>query len=423
MKIHLDTVGCRLNQAEIELYARQLEAAGHTVVASAAEAEVAVVNTCAVTGAAAADSRKKLRRAADHGARVIATGCWATIATDEAAALAAGPTEVVPNERKDRLVFDLFGLTGDPFATTAPRHPLPGARGRTRAFIKVQDGCDQRCAFCLTTVARGNGRSVSPEAVATQVAAAEAGGAKEVILTGVHLGSWGRDLTPRRTLADLITALLEGSHVPRLALSSLEPWAVTRELLTLWRDPRLAPRLHLPLQSGCAATLRRMHRPNPPERFAAIVAAAREAIPEVAITTDLIAGFPGESEAEHAQSLAFVAGLEFAGGHCFPFSPRPGTIAASLADQLPTAQRKERAAELRAVVEASGRRYRRRLVGETVEVLWETAHPDGDGYRLSGRSRHGVRVVASSAAPTVNELGRVVVAAVDDRGVSGRLAE
>ncbi len=420
MRIHLDTVGCRLNQAEIELYGRQLEAAGHTVVASAAEADVAVVNTCAVTGAAAADSRRKLRSALRDGARrVVATGCWATLAEDEARERCGDRLEVVDNRHKDRLVLDLLGLSGDPFASTAPRRPLPGKRHRTRAFIKVQDGCDQRCTFCLTTVARGEGRSLPVAAVVGQVAAAEAGGAREVVLTGVHLGAWGRDLTPRRTLAHLVGVLLEESRVPRIALSSLEPWAVTEELLALWRDPRLCPRLHLPLQSGCAATLRRMHRPNPPERFAEVVAAARAAIPGVAITTDLIGGFPGESSADHEASLAFVEGLHLAGGHCFPYSPRPGTPAASLPDPLPAETRKRRAAELRAVVEASGRRFREAFVGEELPVLWEAARAEGEAWRLSGRTAHGVRVVATSPVPRVNELGRVRVTAVDERGVEG----
>ncbi len=419
MKVHLDTVGCRLNQAEIELYARQLESAGHTVVATPAEADVAVVNTCAVTGAAAADSRKKLRRAAGGETRVIATGCWATLAAAEAAALAAG-TEVVPNGRKDRLVIDLLGLSGASFVSAAPRRPLPGVRGRTRAFIKVQDGCDQRCAFCVTTVARGGGRSLSVAAVVAQVAAAEGGGAREVVLTGVHLGSWGRDLTPRRRLSDLIAALLARTTVERVALSSLEPWAVDGDLLALWRDPRLLPRLHLPLQSGCAATLRRMRRRITPERFAEVVAAARAAIPEVAVTTDLIGGFPGESAADHRASVAFVAGLGLAGGHCFPFSPRPATAAQTMAGQVAPPLRKERAAALRAVVEASGRAYRDRLVGREVTVLWESSRREGDGYRLTGRSRHGVRVTGRSPTPRTNEIDKVVVEAVDDRGVVGR---
>lgn len=419
MKVHLDTVGCRLNQAEIELYARQLEAAGHTVVATPAEADVAVVNTCAVTAAAAADSRKKLRRAAGGGTRVVATGCWATLAGGEATDLAAG-TEVVPNEHKDRLVVDLLGLSGDPFAATAPRRPLPGVRGRTRAFIKVQDGCDQRCAFCVTTVARGGGRSLSVAAVVAQVAAAESGGAREVVLTGVHLGSWGRDLTPRRRLSDLVAAVLARTTVERVALSSLEPWAVDRDLLALWGDPRLLPRLHLPLQSGCAATLRRMRRRISPARFSEVVAAARAAIPEVAITTDLIAGFPGESAADHQASVAFVAGLGLAGGHCFPFSPRPATAAHAMAAQVEPGERKRRAAELRAAVEASGRRYRGSLMGRDIEVLWESSRPDGDGYRLTGRSRHGIRVTTRSPKPRTNEVGRVAVAAVDEDGVVGR---
>jgi len=163
-----------------------------------------------------------------------------------------------------------------------------------------------------------------------------------------------------------------------------------------------------------------MRRRISPKRFSEVVAAARAAIPEVAITTDLIGGFPGESAADHQASVAFVAGLGLAGGHCFPFSPRPATTAKTMAGQVAPPVRKERAAALRAVVEASGRAYRERLVGRDVTVLWETAHPDGDGYRLTGQSRHGVRVTAPSPTPRTNELGRVVLEAVDERGVVGR---
>jgi threonylcarbamoyladenosine tRNA methylthiotransferase MtaB len=197
------------------------------------------------------------------------------------------------------------------------RQPVPGGRLRTRAFIKVQDGCDNRCTFCITTLARGAGRSLPVEAILADINAALAGGAQEIVLTGVHLGSWGQDFETPQKIRDLIETILAEAPVIRLRLSSLEPWDLEADFFSLWQDQRLARHLHLPLQSGSAATLRRMARKTTPEDFARLVAAAREHIPEVAITTDVIAGFPGESEAEFAESLEFVRQMNFAGGHVF----------------------------------------------------------------------------------------------------------
>ncbi|HES58098.1 MAG TPA: MiaB/RimO family radical SAM methylthiotransferase, partial [Firmicutes bacterium] len=356
MKIYLDTVGCRLNQAEIERYARQFRAAGHELVGSAEEADLAVVNTCTVTNAAASDSRKLIRRAAREGAdEIVVTGCWSTLRPEKAAAL-QNVSRVVPNHKKDRLVPDLLGVTGETFdLEPVERRPIPGTRLRTRAFIKVQDGCENRCTFCITTVARGAGRSRTIEQVISDVRAVldgdeVEGAAQEVVLTGVHLGSWGQDLEGGQRLADLVRAVLNRTGVPRLRLSSLEPWDLDPAFFDLWQDERLCRHLHLPLQSGSAATLRRMARKTTPQAFAELVAAARERIPEVAITTDVIAGFPGESQAEFEESLAFVRAMNFAGGHVFTYSARPGTAAARMPDQVPHPQRKTRNARLRAVL-------------------------------------------------------------------------
>ncbi len=313
MKVYLDSIGCRLNQAEIERFASQFRAAGFTLVPSAEEADLAVVNTCAVTGAAASDSRHKVRQAQRAGAgEVVVTGCWATLQPRQAAAL-PGVTRVVPNRQKDYLVAQVLGLPPEDFdLEPVDRQPIPGARLRTRAFIKVQDGCDNRCTFCVTTLARGAGRSRSIPQVLAEVKAAvqihspgEAA-AQEIVLTGVHLGSWGQDMSPPLRLRDLVGAILLESDVPRLRLSSLEPWDLDEEFFGLWQDPRLCRHLHLPLQSGCAATLERMQRKTTPASFASLVESARRSIAEVAITTDVITGFPGESEAEFAESLAFV---------------------------------------------------------------------------------------------------------------------
>jgi threonylcarbamoyladenosine tRNA methylthiotransferase MtaB len=410
MKIFLDSVGCRLNQAELEIMAGQFRTAGHEIVAGAEDADLAVVNTCAVTAAAAADSRGKLRRLGRLGAdRIVATGCWASLQPQAAAAL-PGVSHVVANDRKDDLVFDV--LNADPHSFDAEplaRIPLPGARHRTRAFIKVQDGCDNHCTFCITTVARGRSRSRPIVAVCRDIEAALAGGTLEVVLTGVHLGAWGQDLGT--DLKDLVQAVLHRTAVRRLRLSSLEPWDLDCEFFALWEDARLCPHLHLPLQSGCAATLRRMARRTTPKSFRSLVEAARALIPGVAITTDVIAGFPGETDAEFEESLAFVREMDFAGGHAFTYSPRPGTAAARRPDQIPLDVRSRRTRLYLLEFAEAERRYRQPLVGQTKSVLWESASPRHSGdWELAGLTDNYVRVKAAATEPRWNEFATVQMA-------------
>lgn len=237
MKVFLDTVGCRLNQSEIETFARHFRAAGHILVAEPGEADLVVVNTCAVTTAAASDSRQKIRQAAHAGAgEIVVTGCWSTLNPGGAAAL-PGVSQVVPNQQKDQLVGTLLHIPPETFdQEMIIREPIPGARLRTRAFIKVQDGCDNRCTFCVTTVARGASLSRPMVDVLADVRAAVAGGAQEVVLTGVHLGSWGQDLSPELRLASLVKSILEETDVPRVRLSSLEPSAVHFPRKRRWRE-------------------------------------------------------------------------------------------------------------------------------------------------------------------------------------------
>jgi threonylcarbamoyladenosine tRNA methylthiotransferase MtaB len=423
MKIYLDTVGCRLNQSEIETYARQFRAAGHELVPEPAEADLTVINTCAVTAAAAADSRKKIRGAARAGSReIVATGCWATLNPEGAQAL-PGVQQVVLNAVKDELVPRVLQFSPETFdLEPLVRQPVPGGRSRTRAFVKVQDGCDNRCTFCVTTLARGPGRSLPVEAILADIRAALAGGAQEVVLTGVHLGSWGQDFENPRKLRDLIETVLTESPIIRLRLSSLEPWDLDDDFFTLWQDQRLARHLHLPLQSGSAATLRRMARKTTPNDFARLVAAAREHIPEVAITTDVIAGFPGESESEFNESLAFVSQMNFAGGHVFTYSARPGTAATRMSDQVPSAIRKERNALLREVFEQSATLYQSRFVGKRLAVLWESSSKvEADRWRISGLTDNYLRVTAQAPRQLWNQITPVQLTGLGDGGLVGVL--
>jgi threonylcarbamoyladenosine tRNA methylthiotransferase MtaB len=349
MKIYLDTVGCRLNQSEIETMAGQFRSAGHEIVSGAAEADLVVINTCTVTSQAASDSRQKVRQAARLGVdQIVLTGCWSTLEPGQAMALPK-VHKLVPNDLKDQLVKEVLGSPEMEFdLEPLARQPLPGIHKRTRAFIKVQDGCDNHCTFCITTLARGQGVSRPIPEVLKDIRAALLGGTREVVLTGVHLGSWGADYAGRNgLLKDLIQAILDETDVPRLRLSSLEPWDLDEKFFDLWQDSRLCRHLHLPLQSGSAGVLRRMARKVTPRSFADLLRAARAAIPDVAITTDLIAGFPGESEAEFSETLEFVEKMKFSGGHIFTYSARTGTAAAKMPGQVPPQVRKNRNAILR----------------------------------------------------------------------------
>jgi threonylcarbamoyladenosine tRNA methylthiotransferase MtaB len=424
VKIYLDTVGCRLNQSEIERYALQFRAAGHSLVSSAAEADLVVLNTCAVTGAAVSDSRQKVRQASRAGAsNIVLTGCWSTLDPSGAQAL-PGVTQVVPNLRKDQLVTEVLQLPEAVYDQEfLERAPLPGARLRTRLFVKVQDGCDNRCTFCITTIARGPGRSRPWQDVLLDIQAAAAGGVQEIVLTGVHLGSWGHDFSSPLHLADLVQIILQETGIPRVRLSSLEPWDLNESFFSLWQNERLCRHLHLPLQSGCKETLRRMARKTPPQSFADLVMAARQAIPGVAITTDVIVGFPGETEEEFMESLSFVQAMQLAGGHVFAYSARPGTAAARMPGQVPHSLQKARSSQMRAVLDESAAAYQASFLNQTVSVLWENIKEvDTQGWVVSGLTDNYLRISSRSSQDLWNQITQVHVTGVASHGLTGIIA-
>jgi len=424
LKIYLDTVGCRLNQSEIETMARQFRAAGHEIVASAQGADLAVVNTCAVTSDAAADSRQMIRHLARAGVpQIIPTGCWTTLQPKEAANL-PNVRKVVSNSEKENLVAQFnseFRIQNSEFdLEPLSRQPLPGLHRRTRAFIKIQDGCDNACTFCITTVARGEGRSRPLADVIRDIQFALAGGTKETVLTGVHLGSWGQEWGQH--LRELVRAILDQTDTPRLRLSSLEPWDLDADFFGLWRDRRLCGHLHLPLQSGSRSVLKRMARKTTPESFRELVAAARSVMPEAAVTTDVIAGFPGESEEEFAETLDFVREMGFAGGHVFTYSARPGTAAARMKGQIRPEVRKKRNAVLREAFEESAQAYRQKFVGRRMSVLWESVSElDEWGWQMEGWTENYLRVRAASSSPRWNELDEVELVEASGEGLKGVL--
>jgi threonylcarbamoyladenosine tRNA methylthiotransferase MtaB len=438
VKIYLDTIGCRLNLAEIERYACQFRAAGFTLVADPKEADLAVINTCAVTNAAVSDSRQKVRWMARSGVdQVIVTGCWASLRAEEAATLPA-VRGVVHNLEKDELVPDFLE---EQVALQSPRRDyhresiqsaigettdycqsIPQSRLRTRAFIKAQDGCDNRCTFCIATLARGPARSRSIDDVLKDIESATS--AKEVVLSGLHLGSWGQDFSPPLRLQHLVQAILDRTDLPRLRLSSLEPWDLEIGLIELWENQRLCPHVHLPLQSGCGATLRRMARKTTPESYAKLVAMVRADAPEMAITTDIITGFPGESEAEFQESLAFVRSIHFAGGHVFTFSARPGTVAASMPDQVPFPTRKERNALMQAAFKEASRAYQVSFTGRVLPVLWESVvSSNQEDFEISGLTGNYIRVNAHASQNLWNRITPVRLNILVDGHVEGSIIQ
>lgn len=425
MRVRVDSIGCRLNIGEMDAVARRFAASGHRIVGPGELADLVVFNTCAVTHVASRKSRKVIRqlRRTIPGAKLVVTGCYADLSPAETAAL--GVDLVVANADKDQLPELLeargFIASGEPLPAADADHlgAVAAAGSRTRAFLKVQDGCDNRCTFCIITVARGSARSRSIAEVVEEVRTLTTIGYHEVVLTGVHLGSYGQDHGDPHGLESLLQAILQDTDIRRVRLSSLEPWDLRPELFALWSNARVLPHLHLPLQSGCDATLARMARHTSQRQFSALLAAAREQIPDVGISTDVIVGFPGECDAEFEDSIEFVRAMAFSRLHVFRYSPREGTAAATMpghVEPAAAAERSERMHDLGAVLED---RFRRGFVGRELEVLWESNEPFGDARRWSGLTGNYLRVVTE--APLESDLNNVIEATTVLGAVPGAL--
>ncbi len=418
MRVYFTNLGCKLNQAEVDRAARRFVAAGHTLAPRLDEADLHVVNSCTVTHLAARDSRKIARRGRRlrPQMRTVLTGCYATDAADEAKSL-AGVDLVVTNDRKDELlelVHQAFPDSVPPPAEGVPIPYVPLDFGLARALVKVEDGCNMRCSFCIIPSTRGQQRSRPIPEVVEEVRSLVAGGYREVVVTGVQISEY--DDAGRR-LYDLVRTLLDQTEVERLRLTSIAPWKFDDLLIELWSDRRLCRHIHMSLQSGCTATLRRMRRPYSADQYAELADRLRAAIPGLALTTDVIVGFPGESEREFEESLAFVERMAFARPHVFTYSQRPGTHAATLPDQISYGEKKARVGEMLAVGRASERTFWRRHLGETLDVVWE----EHKQHRWSGLTDNYIRVFAD-AGEYADLSGRVRPARLQEIGDGGVVA-
>lgn len=384
MKACVLTLGCKTNQFESAALEEQLAGAGYRMVPFEEGADLVIVNTCTVTAKTDAQSRNLIRRARriNPQARVVVTGCYAQVEPDALSRL-EGVALVLGNEEKKQLLNELAAAAteetggratirvGD-IARVRQAEPLPlyHFADRSRAFVQIQNGCDAFCSYCIIPYARGRSRSVSPEDVVHQVANLVAGGYPEVVLTGIHIGGYGRDLTPATGLTKLVRRLLAETAVGRLRLGSIEPMELEPELIeAMAATPTICPHLHIPLQSGSDTVLQRMGRPYDTAAFRQLIATLDQRIPGIALGLDVIAGFPGETDAEHAATVALLERLPLAFLHVFPYSRRPGTPAARMTDQVPTGVIKARAAELRELGERKTTAFARRFVGRELEVV------------------------------------------------------
>jgi threonylcarbamoyladenosine tRNA methylthiotransferase MtaB len=412
--VALDSLGCKLNQAEIQQLARQLEAAGYRLVDPSDKADIYILNTCSVTHIADRKSRHLLRmaRRRNPAARLIAIGCYAHRAPQELAQI-EGVELVLGNDRK----MNLLNLLEDADNPRQLAVPSVGAHevGRTRAFLKVQDGCLNFCAYCIVPLVRSREQNVSAEKVTALVRGLVANGYREVVLTGTEIGSYNSNGV---NLEGLIKRILADTPVPRLRLSSLQPHQIPPTLIDLWRDSRLCPHFHLSLQSGSDIVLKRMKRRYSTADYRHTVALIRDFVPDVAITTDVIVGFPGETDAKFQETLDFCREMQFARIHVFPFSPRPATAAAAMPRQVHAALKKERSNRMLALAKESARSFQQQFLGKAMDVLWE--QPSGGIW--SGLTGNYIKVYTRDADVLTNRIIPVKLMKLYRDGIWGEIS-
>lgn len=412
----LHNFGCRATQADGAAIERQLVAQGLVQAASSCEADLVVFNTCTVTSAADQDARAAIRRAHRENpqARIMVTGCYAQRAPQELSSL-PGVTWVVGNSHKHlaaqiasgsstpgnfvalenlALSGPTFTMVGDIFAHTeliaAPVLAGDEVSGRTRPNLKVQDGCNNRCSFCIIPSVRGQSRSLPLKRAIEETSALAAAGYREMVLSGINLGRWGRDLRPQQRFEDLLRALLEHSSIEKIRISSVEPMDWSDELIQLVANsPRIAKHAHVPLQSGCDRILRAMHRRYRPWHYAEKIRKIRGAMPDAAIGADVMAGFPGETEDLFEESRSFIERLPLTYLHVFTYSSRPGTPSASMPNQVPVQTARERNRILRELAAAKNLEFRRGFLGRELEVI---TLQNGNGQSTEALSNNYLKV-------------------------------
>lgn len=414
MQIHLKTLGCRLNEAELESWAEGFESKGHRITDELEQADLLVVNTCAVTQEAAKKSRQIIRRTQRNNpkAKLVVSGCYASLDKNVQQDI-PGIDLLINNQKKDQLVdITLNELDFDsmPSISTEPGEASIFKRGRNRAFIKVQDGCRYRCTFCIVTVARGEERSKTKSDIISEINQFHQQGVQEIVLTGVHVGGYGSDIDS--SLYDLIKAILAHTDIPRIRLASVEPWDLPDNFFSLFSNNRLMPHMHLPLQSGSDSVLKRMARRCKTDDYKTLVKQARNDIPNFNLTTDIIVGFPGETEEEWQESASFIEETQFSHIHIFSYSKREGTKAASLVNQVETAIKKQRSKQLHLLAQSMRQKLLTEQIGNNHTVLWETKSENGNWY---GYTENFLRVALKNSTQELeNKITEIKIVGIDN---------
>jgi len=456
----IEQFGCRATQADAAAIEQQLRSRGYQNCASAAAADVVVVNTCTVTSSADLQARQAIHaiHRTNPAARIVVTGCYAQRAPEELAAL-RGVTWVVGNSHKPEIpnlieeMTPLISARRDsefvPLQLLAGANPgqseLPGRSraqvligdiresreflfapvdggegGHTRPVLKIQDGCDSRCSYCVIPLVRGRSRSLEPGRVVQEIGRLSEAGAREVVLSGIDLGNYGRDLDRQPKLRDVLDRILHETPIERLRLSSIEPLDVIEDLIALFAtDDRLARHFHMPLQSGSDRILAAMRRWYRAEHYARRAEVVRAWLPDAAIGADVIAGFPGETENDHRATLALIEELPLTYLHVFSYSARPGTSAAELPEQIPPAVIARRAKELRALGEQKKGQFRATQAGRTMRVLTLNRNgEDESGSWTRGLSGNYLDVRVAGSWPS-NQFVEVQLGAETDGPLAG----
>ena len=435
--VALSTLGCKVNQYETASFQTGFAEKGLSQVDFSQAADIYVINTCAVTAKAGAQSRQLIRRAlrSNPDARFMVTGCYAQVAAEEIRKLVNGPVTIIGNNNKHLLVEKALSC----FTNSNDDHDIAiqddirddknicqlevrRFGNRTRAFLKVQDGCNNFCSYCIVPYARGRSRSQQPAAVVHQAEIFAREGYKEVVLTGIHVGDYGRDLSPAGNLLDLLPALVECTPEMRYRISSLEPTEITPELLQYMASTEnLMPHLHIPLQSGDNHILKKMNRRYTVEDFTKIVQHALSSLPDIAIGVDVLVGFPGEDEHAFTNTLQLLEELEIAYLHVFPYSKRPGTVAADMAGQVAKKIKQERVARLRELDHKKRITFYSRQLGTEKRVLAEAVTKQPGQYK--GFTENYIPVCFTGPPQFANQLVIVRLERLDDRKVCGVVLE
>ena len=416
--VAINTHGCKLNQADSQQLARQFQEAGFVLIQSSAQADVVVLNSCTVTANADSKARSYLRRTrrANPNALVVATGCYAERARDDLLGMDE-VSLVLDNRNKQHLVATVaanlnINLPVGSSDSSRNTNSRPLELLRTRALVKIQEGCNQVCSYCIVPKVRGRERSVPAQEIIDEINTRSTTGRREVVLTGTQLGTYGFDL-PGINLTELIRKVLAETTVDRLRISSLQPQEITPELLNLWENPRLCPHFHIPLQTGCDTLLRAMRRRYSTTQFAETVQLIRSKILDAGVTTDIIIGFPGEGAREFAESYTFAESMNFSDMHVFPYSIRPGTTAAHLCNHVDDGIKKERTGEMLELATMKMRQFRLGSLQQVRPVLWNINRSGEPSEEWIGLTDNYLQVRTQQTDDLANTITKVRLTSLD----------